>query len=157
MTDARRNAYSEETFNWPVTTRGLLACLCLVGFSSAPNSSWLIYPAIAVLAYTIRVGAPIHRVFAPSNLWRTLSRWCPRLLATGAAILVAGLFADGPGVLATVGSLLFLLILAMACSFAAIILFRAARCLPTWAGKLSALACQHLRLQARLIWLSVTG
>lgn len=157
MTVARRAAFHERTFNWPVTTRGLLASLCLVGFSSAPNSSWLIYPAIAVLAYTIYAGAPVRRLLSSSDLRRLLSRWCLRLLATAAGILVAGLFADGPGVLAAVGSLLFLLILAVTGSFVASRLLKAARNVPAWAGELSAPVCQQLRLQARLIWLSVVG
>ena len=157
MTDARRAAFSEGTFNWPVITQGLLACVCLVGFSSMPNSSWLVYPAIAVLAYTIHAGAPIRRLFSSSGLRRTLSRWCPRLLATVVGILVAGLFADGPGVLAAVGSVLFVLILAVAGFFVATLLFRAGCSAVTWTGESSAPAYQHLRLQARLVWLYVAG
>lgn len=157
MTFARRASLSDDAFNWPVTLRGLLASFCLVGFSSSPNSSWLIYPAIIVFAYTIYTGAPVHRLISPSDLRRVLYRWCPRLLATALGILVAGLLADGPGVLAAIGSLLFLLILALAGSFVASLLLKAMRLVPGWAGISSAAAGQQLRLQARLIWLSVTG
>lgn len=157
MTVAHRATLSAGTFNWPVTARGLLASLCLVGFSSAPNSSWLIYPAIAVLAYTLYAGAPVHRALFSTDLRRTLFRWCPRLLATVAAVLVAGMFADGPGVLAVVGSLLFLLIMALATWFVASCLFKAVLKVPAWAGEPASLASQQIRLHARLLWLSVTG
>jgi hypothetical protein len=53
--------------------------------------------------------------------------------------------------------LLFLLILAVTGSFVASRLLKAARCVPAWAGQPTAAACQQLRLQARLVWLSVTG
>lgn len=155
MTDARRAAFSGETFNWPVITQGLLACLCLVGFSSMPNSSWLVYPAIAVLAYTISAGAPIRRIFSSFDFRRALSRWCPMLLSTVAGIRVAALLADGPGVLAAVGSMLFILMLLVAGFFVATLLFRAGCSAAAWTGGLSVTAYQHLRLQARLVWLSV--
>ncbi len=155
MTDARRAAFSGETFNWPVITQGLFACLCLVGFSSMPNSSWLVYPAIAVLAYTTYAGAPIGRILSSFDFRRALSRWCPMLLATVVGIRVAALLADGPGVLAAVGSMVFILMLLVAGFFVATFLFRAVCSAAAWTGELPVTAYQHLRLQARLVWLSV--
>lgn len=122
-----------------------------------PNSSWLVYPAIAVFAYTIHAGAPVRQLFSSSGLRTTLSSLCPRILASLVGILIAGLFSDGPGVLAAVGSLLFVLMLAVAGLFVATFLFRAGRCAARWASEASLLAYEHLRLQVRLIWLCVAG
>lgn len=155
MTDVRHATTPDATFNWPVILQGLLVSTCLLGLSSTPSSSWLIYPAIAVLIYTIHAGVAIRGLTSSRNLWRSLRRWAFKLLGMFGAVLLAGLLSDGPGVLAIVGSLLFILVLAAAGVATVVTLVRIGRSAAPSLARTYWLAYGHLRMQARLIWLSV--
>ncbi len=154
MTNVRQTV-PQGTFNWPVIAQGLLASVCLLGFSSMPDSSWLVYGVLVVLAYTVHAGVALRRLTSSFDLSQALFRWCPRLLATMAVLFVAGFLADGPKLLAVVGSLLFALTLVVASAFVGTILFRAARFAVPETGKAWELVYELVCLHARLVWLSV--
>lgn len=156
MTDVRHATAPNATLNWPVILQGLLVTICLLGFSSASGSSWLVYPAIAVLIYALHAGVPIRRLTSPRDLWCSLRRWTLRLLGMIGAVLLAALLSDGSGVLAIVGSLLFILVLAAAGAATVVTLARIGRSSAPSIARTYWLACEHLRLLVRLIWLSVT-
>ena len=157
MSDPSQTALPQGIFNWPVGTRGALASVCLVGLSSSPGSSWLVYPAIAVFFYTVLVSFSVRQLLGSTELRGATMRWALRLIATGFGILVAALFADGPGVFAAIGSLLFILMLAGGSLLTVVLLHSICRAATRRATDASVRGAAYVRLRFRVIWFFISG
>lgn len=155
MTNFRFAPSSDETVDLTAASRGLLASLCLLGFASMPNSTWLVLPAVGVLAHTIHTLGALRRPVSWPHAWRFVRRWSLRVLGGVGAFTAAGQLSDGPGVLAIMGSLIFLVGLVIVGVVVASALVRAATAATPRIATIAATAIEDVRFQLRLAWLSI--